>query len=277
MVHYSEKDLINFATKKIDKDKISDIEKHLSECFQCSNEYDFLILKLNLDSYIEYRKLKAQKQPSICITSDILKDYAAGKILDKEKKKIEDHLICCEKCRTSFLNLDLTNSYSLWTSIKDMTSETLNWIKEVYFAPVLDPDFAVKSTPFKQLDNDVIVYPGDKIKIKIPVIKPGYMSVFIWDGKRVSLRYPDKKECNTFVKVESEELELTISEDASPGTHHIKIFITEEKLLNSEEIDFDNTNNIPQIMEKFIQKLDETEEDKWSQELKTYEIKEFNN
>lgn len=274
MKHYSEKDLINFANKTLEKEEMLSIEEHLKECFKCSMTYNCLTVKSDFKAHIKHEQLKAKEISTTCISKDKLKSYLTGKISKDEKQKIETHLYCCKECAEILLNIDLVNAPSLWQSIENTISEVTDWLKGIYFIPVgLDPVMSTK-IPVKETQGIIKVYNGDELNIEIPVEKDGYLTVLHWNGDDISLIFPDPDNSKTFIKSgQTKTIEHTVT--LPSGLQQIKTFITEKQLIKPEEIDFNDKKSIYEKLQEFIKKLQESSEDKWSQQVINYEVREL--
>lgn len=272
MTHYVETELIKYAKHELNKEEMIKIEEHLDKCPECLMTYDLLWMNLNMKSYIEYRKYKAKPEHLPCLTHKELKLYAANKTTEEQEKRITEHLLICDKCTKTYLTF--SELYSLWQSIEETVSGSLNWIKDITFIPIMEPSMGIPRSTDTQKPDRIITYTEDEIKIQIPANKDCYLTIIRWDGEKLSLLFPDKNSLDTFIKAnEIKELETVIEGPA--GIHQIKVFLTEEKLLPCEDIDFTNSDSIRKSLEEFIEKLEEIEKNKWSQEMITYEVREL--
>ena len=261
MKHYSEKELLKFA-----ENKNNTIENHLKECLECSVKYNFLRTKMGIKSYVEYER--AKEGAKSCLTLEKLQLYSSGNISKEEKKRITTHLTCCEKCADSYFDLDCVNVNSLWTAIEETVSETMDWIKGVFLVPT----FAVSRNRGDMEHIEAFI--GDEVKLEVPVNKEGYLTVLHWNKENLTLVFPNSYEKDNFIK-ENTVKKLKVRIDPPPGKQKVKVIITEDKILNSKKLDFDNKSSLLKDIGKFIKKLDELESNKWSQEMRTYEVKEF--
>jgi len=274
--HYSEEDLMNFAKKSLEKNEMDFIERHLEECPGCFMKYDFLKLKLGVKSHVKYETIKAQKKPENCLSEEILTNYLAGEVSEKEKQQIENHLYCCKKCPEMLLNIDMIDAPSLWQSMERIISCATDWIKGITFVPAgLEPVMGTKGADEKNQET-IKVYEGDEINIEIPVKKDGYLTVIHWNGEDLSPVIPGSYDSKTFIKSgETKSIEFTAHLPA--GLQQIRAFITEEKLLNPDEIEFGDKKSIHKKLQDFIEKLEKLDKDKWSQQIKNYEVRKLDN
>ena len=95
-----------------------------------------------------------------------------------------------------------------------------------------------------------------------------------WNGEILSLVFPNSHEKDSFVKGKTIKI-LTGMIDPPSGIQHIKVFITEDKILNPEEIDFNDVHAVMKHIEGFIKKLCEIDENRWSEKIITCEVMEF--
>lgn len=271
--HYSEKELIDFAQKLIiEEDEVISIKKHLEECFKCSMKYSFLNLKSGLKSQMKYEKAKAEKYFESCPDEDKLKSYLIGDISKKEKLKIENHLYCCRKCAEVVLSMDVINVPSLWESIENTISEVTGWLKDIHFIPVgLEPVMSTRISE-EELQKVMKPYEGDDLVIKIPVERDGFLTVIHWNGEDLSFVLPNIYEGNVAVKA-GEVRKIEAIADPPAGIQYLKVFITEDKILNPGEINFDDKDDVYEKLKGFTKKLQELDESKWSQQIVEYEVR----
>lgn len=264
MKHFTGKELLTIAQEKTEEG-----EKHLKECSSCRMKYNFLSVETGVKSYMKYEKARGEKKGGPCLSSEELKNYREGAVAKEEKGRIESHLICCEKCAGIYFNLaDRVNVKSLWQSVEDKLSETAGWINGIF----LVPDLLVSRK--KREGEGEKVFVGDEVKLEIPVSKDGYLTVIHKDEKKISLVFPNPGEEDSSVKEGNVKI-INGKIDPPSGTHYIKVFITEEKLLEPENIDFEDERSVMEEIQAFIKKLEKLPESKWSEEDKIYEVMEF--
>lgn len=272
MTHYIETDLIKYAKHELNKKEMIKIEEHLDKCPECLMTYDLLWMNLNMNSYIEHRKHKAKPEHLPCLTHKELKLYAANKTTEEEEKRITEHLLICDKCTKTYLIF--SERYSLWRSIEETVSATLNWIKDITFIPILEPSMGTVRT--EDYSDRIKTFTGDNITIKIPVNRDGYLTIIHWDGENLSLPFPYEKNQDTFITSGTTK-DLSVTIDPPAGIQQLKVFLTKDRILKQEEIDFTDDSSIQKGITTFIEKLNEIDEQNWSQEIKTYEVKELDN
>jgi hypothetical protein len=265
MKHCSEKDLLNFS-----KEKTSHIEEHLEKCSYCMMKYHFLSMKFRMNSYIEYEKEKVKKEKSFCLSKEEMADYASGRISEVKKNQIKEHLTVCETCVNIYFDLKPVNIKSLWLSIEEAFSTGIDRLKGVF----LVPDLAVSRKGTEEKSDIMKAFIGDEVKLEIPVNKNGYLTVIHWNGEVLSLLFPNPYEKNNFVKEKSIKI-LRGKFEPPAGIQKIKLFITEDEILKSEEIDFSDVNSVLKHIEGFIKKICEIDENKWSEKIITCEVMEF--
>ncbi|MEQ8192545.1 MAG: hypothetical protein ABRQ39_31560 [Candidatus Eremiobacterota bacterium] len=262
MKHCSEKDLLNFS-----KEKTPHIEEHLKTCSSCLMKYNFLTMKVRMNSYIEYEK---RKKKSLCPSEEDLFDYASGRISEDRKKQMKEHLALCETCVTIYFDLKTVNMKSLWLSIEEAISRGTDFIKNLYFVP----DLAYSRKKSAEKSDKVKAFIGDEVRIEIPADKDGYLTVIHWNGEKVSLLFPNPHEIDTSVKEKTTKI-LRGLIDPPAGIQYIKVFVTEDNILNPEEINFNDVNSVMKHIEGFMKKLSEFDDSKWSEKIIACEVMEF--
>jgi hypothetical protein len=244
MKHFSDEELIK-----------PHVEKHLQECPSCLMRYNFLSMKMRVESYIGYKKETLNKTP--CPSRKEIEDY----IKDKNKS-IKEHLTCCETCASIYFNLKPANNF--WYSIEKRISE-MKWIKDVF----LFPELALSRGRTSKTGDKTFI--GDYVKLEIPVSKDGYLTAIHWNGEKCSLIFPNLNEKDTFVKSQTVKI-IKGKIDPPPGIQKIKVFLTEENILGP--IDFQNEKFITGHIKEFIKNLDDLDDDKWSEKIFIYEVME---
>lgn len=262
MKHCSEKDLLNFS-----KEKTPHIEEHLRTCSSCLMKYNFLTMKVRMNSYIEYEK---RKKKSSCPSRELLFDYSSGRISGHEKKKIKEHLAVCETCVNIYFDLKPVNMKSLWHSVEEAISRGTDFVKNLYFVP----DLAYSRKKSEEKSDKVKAFIGDEVRIEIPANKDGYLTVIHWNGEILSLLFPNIHEKDTSVKEKTTKILRGVIEPPA-GMQYIKVFITEDKILNPEEMDFNDANSVMKHIEAFSKKISEIDDKKWSEKVITCEVLEF--
>ncbi len=262
MKHCSEKDLLNFS-----KEKTTRIEEHLRTCSSCLMKYNFLTMKIRMNSYIEYEK---RKNKSPCPSREVLFDYSSGRISGLDKNRIKEHLAVCETCVNIYFDLKPVNMKSLWHSVEKTISAGTDFIKNLYFVP----DLAYSRKKSEEKPDNVKAFIGDEVRLEIPADKDGYLTIIHWNGKILSLLFPNIHEKDTSVKGGTTKILKGIIESPA-GIQYIKVFITEDKILNPEKMDFNDVNTVMNHIKGFTKKLSEIDEKKWSEKIITCEVLEF--
>jgi len=265
MKHLSEKELITFAGEKK-----STIEKHLNECSKCLKKYDFLSMKLRMNSYVEYERALGDRTSRDCLSKKELEAYASGRISKEEKESIKKHLICCEKCADACFNLDTIKAKSLWRSVEEAVSFAADRIKGIFILP----DLAASRGTVLEKSDVIRTFIGDEVKVEIPIDKDGYLTVIHWNGENISLVFPNLYEKDAFVRGEKVKL-MRGKIDPPAGMQELRVFLTEENLINIENINFNDENSVLKEIDSFIKKLMTLDENRWSQKEQAYEVMEF--